>query len=179
MYKNIELNESIRLLNTGAVVLLCAESKSGKTVTPVAWNMPVNDEPPVAAIALDSNHFITKVILESKEFCICIPGMDMLDTVLKCGSVTGREKDKFAMFGIQYEKCEKINSVKVKGCAGYLECKMKDNLKYSGVDLIIADVVSASAESGLYDGSWITEKFKSIHSVGNMYGASLGERFKF
>jgi flavin reductase (DIM6/NTAB) family NADH-FMN oxidoreductase RutF len=179
MYKNLKLDESIRIINAGSVVLLCAQSGSGKTVTPVAWNMPVNDEPPIAAAALDSSHFITKLILESKEFCICIPGMEILETVLRCGSVTGKEKDKFAMFNIKYEKCEKINSIKVTNCAGYLECRLKDDFKYSGVDLIIADVVSASAKEELYDGSWITGKFKSIHSVGNMFGASLGERFKF
>lgn len=87
MYKKLELNECIRLLNTGAVVLLCAQCEAGKTITPVAWNMPVNDEPPVAAVALDGSHFITKLILESKEFCICIPDMEMLDMVFKWKSI--------------------------------------------------------------------------------------------
>lgn len=179
MYKNLELNDCIRLLNTGTTVLLCAQSAAGKTVTPVAWNMPVNDEPPIAAVALDSNHFITKLILESKQFCICIPGIEMLDMVKKCGSVSGKEKDKFSMFSVEYEKCSEIDSIKVKDCAAYLECRLKDDLKYSGVDLIIADVVAASVKEELFDDAWITGKFKSIHSVGNDYGASLEERFKF
>ncbi len=179
MYKKLELNECIRLLNTGAVVLLCAQCEAGKTITPVAWNMPVNDEPPVAAVALDGSHFITKLILESKEFCICIPDMEMLDMVLKCGSVSGKEKDKFSMFSIEYEKCAAVNSIKAKGCAGYLECRLKDDFKYSGVDLITADVAYAEVKKELFDDAWITEKFKTIHSAGNMYGASLGGRFKF
>ena len=66
MYKKLELNECIRLLNTGAVVLLCAQCEAGKTITPVAWNMPVNDEPPVAAVALDGSHLLQSLYLKAK-----------------------------------------------------------------------------------------------------------------
>lgn len=179
MYKNLILTQAVRLINAGSCVLLSCGCEKFKDITPVAWNMPVNDEPPIVAAALDSNHFITELILKNKDFCINIPDMDMLDTVLKCGSVSGRKGDKFDSFSIQYEKCEKINSVMAKNCAGYLECRLKGDLKYSGVDMIVADVLSAKVKKEFFDESWITDKFKSIHSVGSMYGASLGERFKF
>ena len=179
MYKNLILTDAVRIINTGSCVLVSAGSCKVKGITPVAWNMPVNDEPPIIAIALDSNHFITELILKNKDFCLNIPDMGMLDIVLKCGSVSGRKTDKFDAFSIPYEKCDEINSVRALNCAGYLECRMKDDLKYSGVDMIVADVLSAKVKKEFFDESWITGKFKSVHSVGNMYGASLGERFKF
>ncbi len=179
MYKEIMLTEAVRLINTGSCVLISAGNEKVKGITPVAWNMPVNDEPPIIAIALDSNHFITDLILKNKDFCINIPDMDMLDIVLKCGSISGRKGDKFDSFGIYYEKCQKINSIMAKNCAGYLECRLKDDHEYSGVDMIVADVLYAKVKEDFFDGSWITDKFRTIHSVGNMYGASLGKRFKF
>lgn len=179
MYKDLSLNESVRLINPGECVLITAGNEKVKNITPVAWNMPVNDEPPIIVIALDSNHFITELILNSKSFCVNIPDMDMLDIVLKCGNISGRKGDKFEAFNIDFEPCTDISSIRVKNCAGYLSCKLKDDHKYSGVDLIIADVVSAKVKKSLYDDSWITDKFKTIHSVGNNYGATLGKRFKF
>ncbi len=180
MYKKLNLNDSAKLLGAGECIMLSACSKTAKDITPIAWNMPVNDEPAIVAAALDSGHFITELILESKEFCICIPDMAMLDLFLKCGSVSGRKSDKFEKFNIEYEKCENITAPKVKGCAGYIECRLKDNLKYDGVDLVIGEVVNVSVKAEFFeDGCWDTEKFKSIHSIGSAYGASLGKRFKF
>ena len=179
MYKQLKSDEFIRVLSSGSCVLLCAEGKKGKTVTPIAWNMPVNDIPPIAAFALDSNHFITELILAEKKFSVCIPDMKMLKKVLACGSVSGRKKDKFKDFDIKYEKNPENGLIKIKDCAAYMECKLKKDLKFSGVDLIIADIIRAEVKSNIFDKGWITDKFKSIHSVGNMYGATLGKRFKF
>ena len=59
----------------------------------------------------------------------------------------------------------------IEQCAGHLECRVVQTFAIDTHDLLICDVVHASAEQDLFDGAWIPEKFHTLHYLnGNQYG---------
>ena len=48
-------------------------------------------------------------------------------------------------------------------CAGHLECQIVETFTVTTHDLLICEVVYASAEEEFFDGAWIPEKFHTLH----------------
>ena len=110
MKKPVPLNIAYRLIGSGPVVLVSSISGGRAGLTPIAWHMPVSDDPPIVALEIWEKHFIYKAILETGDFVINIPSSDMADTIRGLGGISGAKADKFAKFGLVREKSKKVKS---------------------------------------------------------------------
>lgn len=159
MRKPIPLDIAYRLLGPGPVVLVSSLFNKRAGLTPIAWNMPVSDDPPIVALEIWRDHFIHKAILQTGDFVINIPSSDMAGMVRKLGSVSGRKIDKFEEFDLVKESSEKIKSPRLGSAIGILECRLrreKDLIKKYSV--VMGDVVYAEAEEGIFTDRWHPEK---------------------
>ena len=159
MRKEVPLDVAYRLLGCGPVVLVSSILDGRAGITPIAWNMPVSDEPPIIALEIWKDHFIHKAILKTGDFVINIPSSEMADTVRKLGSVSGKKVDKFKEYGLEKEASKKIKSPRLKDAMGVLECKLhKDANLLKKYSVILGDVVYAEAESAVFTDRWCPEK---------------------
>ena len=169
MRKKVPLENAYRLIGSGPVVLVSSMLNKRAGITPIAWNMPVSDEPPVIALEIWNKHFIYKAILETGDFVINIPSSDMADIVRKLGSVSGAKIDKFNEYGLAKEPSKKIRSPRLKSAIGILECKLRrDKHLLNKYNLVLGDVVYAEAEEGIFSDRWHPEKKgkKLLHHLG-------------
>ena len=97
MRKELDLALATRLLNHGPLVLVSSEKDSRVDITPVAWNMPVQKKPPVVLLEISDTHFIYECIMQTADFLVNIPAFTFAEEVVKCGSVSGRDVDKFEL----------------------------------------------------------------------------------
>ncbi|MFC1501226.1 flavin reductase family protein [Elusimicrobiota bacterium] len=178
MFKSLELEKYYRLINHGPCVMVTTGNDEKLNVAPIAWNMPLNDEPPMLAIAIAESHYTAELIQKTGSFAVNIPDQDMLPAVMIAGKSKGRKEDKFKKANLKLEKGIKIETPHLKDAAGFIECKLKEKHVYDGVILFIAEVVYAGVKEDLFDEYWITEKAKVVHHLGNGYFASMGKRFK-
>jgi flavin reductase (DIM6/NTAB) family NADH-FMN oxidoreductase RutF len=159
MRRQVPLTEAYRLIGSGPVVLVSSLYKKRAGITPIAWHMPVSDDPPIIALEIWRDHFIYKAVIETGDFVVNIPSSDMAETVCRLGSVSGTRVDKFKEYGLVKEAAAKIRSPRLRSAIGILECKLRREpamqKKYS---LIFADIVYAEAEKSLYNGRWLVEK---------------------
>ena len=87
------------------------------------------------------------------------------------GTVTGRGIDKFAQVGLTPVPANVVRPPLIEQCAGHLECRIVETHSVHSHDLIVCEVVHASAEEAYFDGAWIPEKFHTLHYMhGNQYG---------
>jgi flavin reductase (DIM6/NTAB) family NADH-FMN oxidoreductase RutF len=178
MLKDISLDKYYRLINHGSCVLVTSGAQGKINVAPVAWTTPVNDEPPLIAMPLAENHYTTELIQQYRQFVINIPGEDLLPAIMHAGKSSGRNENKFKMAGLTPVDGVKIQTPHIQECIGYLECRVKDQYKYDGVILFVAEVVYAQAREDMFDEAWITEKAKTVHHLGGGYFATIGKRYK-
>lgn len=166
MKKEIPLSRANRLLNSGPVVLVSTHYKGKSNIMTVAWQMPVSQDPPLVAISVRESRYSYTLIEKSEEFVLNIPTIELLTVVDYCGSVSGRELDKFEEMNLTPVPARKVSAPLVGECVGHLECKLSSSHEAGDHTVFIGEVVSASAEDSLFDDHWMVEKAKLIHHLG-------------
>ena len=169
MRKSVALNIAYRLIGSGPVVLVSSLLDKKSALTPIAWNMPVSDDPPIIALEIWKGHFVYKAILQTGDFVVNIPSSDMAETVRKLGSVSGSKVDKFEKYGLTGEPAEKVRSPRLKSAIGILECKLRgDRYLLDKYNIVLGDVVYAEAEKNIFTDRWHPEKKgrRLLHHLG-------------
>lgn len=169
MRRSVPLSVAYRLIGPGPLVLVSSLFNKRAGLTPIAWHMPVSDDPPIVALEIWEGHFIYKAILKTRDFVINIPSSDMAETVRGLGSVSGSKIDKFERFGLDKEASKKIRSPRLKSAIGILECRLRpERSLLKKYNVVLGDVVYAEAESGMFKDRWLPEKSgpRMIHHLG-------------
>jgi len=168
MKKEVPIEISRRIINSGQVVLVSSAYKEKKNIITLAWNMPLSHKPPLVAVSLGKTHFSTELIRKSEEFIINVPTLDLLESVVYCGTHSGRGVDKFKETGLTAEKSTKlVKTPLIKDCIGHLECRLRDVKDVMDHFLFIGEVVHASCEEDLFsDGIWDVGKVKLVYHLG-------------
>lgn len=169
MLQPVDVNIAYRLLATGPVIMVSSAYEGRKGVMTCAWNMPLDYNPSKVALVMSKGGNTRTLLEKSGEFVINIPGKDLLSKVMQAGSCHGNEVDKFQKFGIEEMMAEKTCSPCVKGCLGYLECRLIPEPEIADkYDLILGEVVAAYAEDQVFaDGRLLCADSKSsvLHHV--------------
>lgn len=170
--KLIPPSQSTRLINHGPVVLVTSGIERPNIFT-VAWNMPVarEKESALIALAVDPGHYSYSLIKEHGEFAFNIPGMELLEKVVTCGSLSGKKEDKFRKTGLTPVKAEKIKVPLIDECIGHIECVLEKEMVIGDHVILIGRVVSASVIEDLFDGCWKIESIgkRTIHHLGGEF----------
>jgi flavin reductase (DIM6/NTAB) family NADH-FMN oxidoreductase RutF len=159
MRRSIPLPIAYRLISPGPLVLISSLFNKRAGLTPIAWNMPISDDPPVLAFEIWEKHFIYKAILQTGDFVVNIPSSDMAGVVRKLGSVSGEKIDKFTEYGLEEEAAKKTKSPRLKSAIGVIECKLRrDKVLLKKYNIVLGDVVYAEAEKNVFTDRWHPER---------------------
>jgi flavin reductase (DIM6/NTAB) family NADH-FMN oxidoreductase RutF len=178
MKKTVPLEYAYRLINHGPVVLVSTRYRGRNNVCTAAWVTPVDSA--LVALVLSEENYSFRCITGTGEFVLNVPNQSLLRQVVQCGSVSGKDCDKFRMFGLTPVRGRRVKAPLVKECIGHLECRLirgEDRLarKYN---LFIARVVAASAERGLFTTRWnvIAAAARTLHHLGgNSFAVPSGK----
>ena len=91
----VPLDKAFRLINHGPVVLVSSAHGAARNVMAAAWAMPLDFSPPKVAVVVDARSYTRELIEASGEFAFNIPCRNQIEAVLKAGTATGRDGDKF------------------------------------------------------------------------------------
>jgi flavin reductase (DIM6/NTAB) family NADH-FMN oxidoreductase RutF len=179
---DVELAKCYRLLNHGPTVLVTSAFDGKHNVMAAAWAMPLDFDPPKMLVVIDKSTYSRQLIEASGEFILNIPCRAQAEQVLKVGSASGSQGDKFIQSQLQTNPAQKMAAPRVAGCIGYLECKVitepHNQQKY---DLFIGEVIAAQADSDVYsEGRWHFEghdEKRSLHYISGGAFFSIGEQF--
>ncbi len=89
-------------------------------------------KPPSVMVGIKPEKYTYELITEKREFSINIPTKNQLDMIHICGTVSGRNEDKYQKSGLTPRKGNKINSCIIEECPVSLECQMVHEIDYEG-----------------------------------------------
>ncbi|MDI6757442.1 MAG: flavin reductase family protein [Endomicrobiia bacterium] len=178
MFKSLPLEEFYRLINHGPCVIISSGDDKKSNIAPIAWKMPLDDDPPLVAIALAEDHYTTELIDATKTFVINVPDVKLLASLLGAGKVSGRETDKIKKFGAQMAKGEKIKTPHLADAIGWIECNVADKKTYDGVVLFVGKVLFAAADDATFDGCLDPSKRPTAHHLGGGWFSVADKRIK-
>ncbi len=182
MRRPVPLPHAYRLLNHGPTTLISSAHGDRRNVMAAAWVMPLDFAPPRLAAVLAADTWTRELVDASGEFTVSVPTSLQADLTMAVGTVSGRDLDKFARFGIGVEAPSVVRAPLIAGCAAHLECRV---VPEAGIaeryDLFVAEIVAAWAEDALYrDGEWrfAADGPRTIHHLKGGLFFTTGERLR-
>ncbi len=137
-------------------MLISSQGKDGKpNIATISWGGVFCSDPPVVGISVRPKRHTNTLIKETMEFVLNIPSKNQLKETDYCGSVSGRDVDKFSETGFTAGKSEMVNTPFIKECPINLECKVRQILNLGSHDLFIAEVVAAHVDEEILEGERI------------------------
>ncbi len=107
--------------------------------------------PLMIGIGMHPKRHSNKLLKEIKDFGVNIPTLDMAEKVDICGTVSGRDTDKFKESGLTPMKPKIIKSVLIEECPVNMECRVVEELSFGGShDWFVGEVIAAHKEEN-YD----------------------------
>lgn len=81
--------------------LLHSRNISGVNIITLCFDMYCSYKPPMMAIAVQKVNASYELILDAREWVLSVPGVDLVDETLYCGTKSGRNVDKVRELGIE------------------------------------------------------------------------------
>lgn len=163
----VSKDKANRIINAGQVVLVSCAYKDKANIITLAWSTPLSHKPPLLGISVAKSHLSAELIKKSEEFIVNVPGLDLLKSVVYCGTHSGREVDKFKESGLTRENANRlVKTPLIKECIGRLECYLRDVKETGDHSLFIGEVIYAGAEEDYFKEIWQVDKVKLIFHLG-------------
>lgn len=141
--KDLPLSKVYQLLEPGPVVLLTTSRKSRANVMAMSWHMMVEFEPPLVACVVSDANYSFAALRATGECMIAIPAAKLASKVVGVGNCSGRDVDKFAVFGLTPTPGKKVAPPLVAECFANLECRVADTRLVASRNLFILEVLKA------------------------------------
>jgi len=172
MKSEVKLNKAKWLVEPGCVVLVATGTLENPNVMTFSWQTPVNSTNPcLILLAISHIRYSYELIKQNNELVINVPGEELLEQTHLVGTVSGKHFDKFKESGLRPVPAKLVAPPLIEQCAAHLECRVAEIFKMQTHDLLICEVLRAAADTDLFDGKWIPEKFHTLHYLGgNYYG---------
>jgi flavin reductase (DIM6/NTAB) family NADH-FMN oxidoreductase RutF len=163
-YLNLSLQDAYTLLNGGGVVWVCTRSPKGRyDVTPVAWNCALDYEPVSRVLIVsDTGHAAFSNIQNQKEFALALPTYHQKELIVKTGSVSAWQVDKYTAFSIPFHTAKSVDVRIPDDVAGWLECRLLEITIIGSSAIIAGEVLHAEAVQD----AW---KLKLYHGGGDLF----------
>jgi len=152
------------------LVTTCLEGGNPDIVT-IAWTGIMSSEPPVVYISVRPvGRYSYQLIKESGEFVINIPSAGQARVVDYCGTVSGRDVDKFKETGLTPMPASQVKAPLIAECPVNVECRVKQTIPLGSHDVFISDVLAVHYNKDILD-----EKGRPDFEIIEPYGYCSGE----
>lgn len=135
-------------------LVTCADRNGRPNIITLAWNVPASMEPKMVAVSISPKRYSHELINETREFVVNIPGEELEEQVLKCGSVSGRRVDKFEETKLTPEPAKQVKPPLIKECLASFECKLLNAIQTGDHTLFVGEIVEVHERregKGLFD----------------------------
>ena len=99
-------------------------------------------------IGVAHSRYSYSLLRDEGEFVVNIPGTALLDAVQICGSVSGRDCDKFREAGLQKAESLRVRAVSLPQCGAQIECRVSREMAFEERTWFIGEVVAARKQPG-------------------------------
>jgi flavin reductase (DIM6/NTAB) family NADH-FMN oxidoreductase RutF len=167
--KNLPLERAFLYIEAGPLVLVTTFDGKKNNAMAISWTA-VKDFDAEFLFVTGAWNYSYKALVKNRECVIAVPTIEMTETVVKIGSCSGADTDKFEKFKITPVKAEKVNAPLIKECYVNIECKITDYIKKHNI--FVVKGVNA----------WVDSRRKEkrlIHAIGDGTFVADGEKLNY
>ncbi len=155
--------------------LIGCGNESEKNIITLAWVGVVNSSPPMITAAVRPNRHSYQIIKDSGEFTVNLPNKDQVELADGCGTLSGRDLNKFEHFKVTAEMGTLKQAPMIAECPVSMECKLEHTVELDSHIVFIAEVVSSYVDSAVLDDKGKID-FEKCDLLGFCAGSYLGTK---
>lgn len=152
--KEITLPKASQLTSPNPVTVVCTQKPDGSTnLATVSWWTYLSYHPNMIAYAMAKPSYSGEMVRENGKVVLTIPGAEIADAVLGCGTTTGRDTDKITQFHIEMLQLEGTSIQVPAHSRVAMVCRLKEYHEVGDHYLYLCDVERVygnEAEEALY-----------------------------
>ena len=119
------LQETLDVMAHGGLLLACADEAGNPNAMTIGWGtVGVIWGKPIFVVLVRPSRFTYDLIERAGAFTVNVPTKELRDAVTFCGTVSGRDHDKFAEKGLTAVSGERVNVPAIEECVVHYECKV-------------------------------------------------------
>lgn len=139
--EKITIAQASQLTSPNPMTLVCTETPSGNTnLAAVSWWMYLSFNPGMIGFAMNKNSYSGEMVRRNERVVLAMPGVDIAEAAMSCGTVSGRTKDKVKEFGIAMKELPDCNIKIPKHTRLAIECKLVDTVEVGDHFLYVCTV---------------------------------------
>ena len=126
-----------------AALITCIDREGHPNIISLAevFNISIK-EPVILGIAIAKQRYSHKLISDMGEFVVNLPTAAMVETVDRCGAMSGRDYDKFEELGLTAVPAEKIRPPLIAECPINVECRVVGIYEVGDHDLFLGEAMA-------------------------------------
>lgn len=172
----IQLPPSVHHYPAPVVLIGCGTISNPGLIT-VSWFGTVCSRPPMISISIRPSRHSYDLIHKSGEFSVNIPFCDDLKIVKYCGSISGREVNKFTELNLTPRPCPPLNvAPMVEEFPMALACRVKHELSLGTHQMFVAEILSIHCNEDLVHSEHHPDSFPErqlVYLDGKYWGLHL------
>lgn len=140
-----------RLIYPMRACLITSMHEGKDNIMAASWVFPLSMDPPFFGVSIAEKRYSCDLIRKGKAFGINLPHPELKEATVICGSMSGRDADKFKEAGLSREKGDRVPLIKE--CPVGIECHVVDEVRAGDHILFIGramSVVERFEAKGLY-----------------------------
>lgn len=134
-----------------AALISCGRAGEEPNIITLAWVGVVNSEPPMVSIAIRPGRHSYEIVKETEEFVVNIPRASQVEMVDACGTLSGRNVNKFSEFALTPRRGDLQQAPAIAECPINLECRVRQVLPLGSHHLFIGEVLNVLVDEALCD----------------------------
>jgi flavin reductase (DIM6/NTAB) family NADH-FMN oxidoreductase RutF len=142
----INPRQTVLVTSRGKAIVLGHEREKDDAIA-IDWHMPASFTPFMYAISVGKKRFSYKLIKESGVFAVNFMPFELAKEVLFCGRHSGEYMDKIAEAGLKKQDASRIDCPVLPDSAGWLECKVLQEIDSGDHAIFIGEVISETNNS--------------------------------
>ncbi|UCH57416.1 MAG: flavin reductase family protein [Candidatus Bathyarchaeota archaeon] len=119
------VDETHRLMRSGGLFLVTAGKDGKPNAMTIGWGLVGTMwRKPFYTVAVRLSRYTHGLMEEADEFTVCLPTQGMEEALDVCGTMSGRELDKFKELGLTAEKGVDLAVPYIAECPVHYECRV-------------------------------------------------------
>ena len=153
------------------VLVSCVDEQGKPNIITIGASSICSSNPPAVGIAVGVGQYSLSLINATQDFGVNIPSTDQLFESDYCGSVSGRNLNKFEAAELTPQPPVKMKSPLILECPVSMECKLVHTAHLGSHDWLIGEIVAVHVDESVLDkqGNLDFEKVKAVFSFYGEY----------
>jgi len=132
------------------VLVSCGNGSSANIIT-LAWAGTLCSDPPTVGLGIRPSRYSFQLIKEEGAFVVNVPRADQTELVDYCGTVSGRDTDKWTDCGFTRQPGTAVDVPLIEECPVNIECSLEKVVELGSHHLFIGKVVAVQADANVLD----------------------------